>query len=121
MLKNIEQITGINIDKGLKNIGYSESVYLELLCSFFNSCKDYHQRITLANQAGDTIQIKRILHQLYGVAELLGVEIVSNDCTFLLALPQATECSNSIISKKLDHLLQCLEDLFNQYLSRAVP
>ena len=114
MIMNIETIEGLNIEQGLRNTGNSVSIYTRLLTHFFTSCSDYHQQLQLAVQGNQPEQIKKIIHKLYGVSELLGFEIIAQDCFFLLSNPVGNTENQALIKSRLNNLLLYLERVYMQ-------
>lgn len=112
--EKIEDIEGLNLDQGLKSTGYSRHIYTRLLANFLISCPDYYQQLKKAIEHNDTEQLKSITHKLYGVSELLGLELISQDCKFLLANLPTTAENRSLTEPRLIHLLAHLDNLYTQ-------
>lgn len=114
MIMNIETIEGLNVEQGLTNTGNSASIYTRLLARFFMSCPDYYQQLQMAIQENNSEQIKRVIHKLYGVSELLGVELIAQDCSFLLANSPTHADSQQLIAARLNNLLLHLDRIYRQ-------
>lgn len=119
MLKDLEQIDGLNIDKGLRNAGYSAAIYTQLLAHFIDSCLDYHQQLSAAAQEKNSEHIRSIIHKLYGVSELLGVELISQDCNFLLSFKKNNKKNQLVIEERLEILLIHLDAMYTQHQDKA--
>ncbi|MFZ1345170.1 Hpt domain-containing protein [Thiothrix eikelboomii] len=114
MITNIEPMDGVNLEQGLRNTGDSIKVYTRLLANFFISCPDYHQQLQVAIQEKKPEQIRRVIHKLYGVSELLGVELIAQDCSFLLSNSQAQAENQLLMESKLSSLLLHLDRIYMQ-------
>lgn len=113
-IESIEDIEGLNLDQGLKNIGYSRRIYTRLLAHFLISCPDYYQQLKSTIEQNDAEQLRRMTHKLYGVSELLGLDLIAQDCNFLLSNSLLSAANKNLIEQRLINLLAYLDNLYTQ-------
>lgn len=113
-IEKIEDIKGLNLDQGLKNTGYSRRIYTRLLAHFLISCPDYYQQLKNTIEQNDAEQLRRITHKLYGVSELLGLDLIAQSCSLLLSNSLTTTENRSLTEQRLINLLAHLDSLYTQ-------
>ena len=70
----LPQVPGLDTAVGLKNVGGSAQIYLDLLIQFVESNTDAAERFHAHITAGDMLSSKRLIHSVKGSSAILGAK-----------------------------------------------
>ncbi|NEX22830.1 PAS domain S-box protein [Thiorhodococcus mannitoliphagus] len=95
----LSQVSGLNVDVGLRNLGGNEALYRRLLKKFIETHAQDMQRSRELLSVGERDQAQRLLHDLKGAAATLGLDKVHDQAADLEAAV-ANELSDQDVAQK---------------------